>query len=113
VAVGPGHETLSEVYETRGGRALAKVLVNVVTPIRPDGRLALERTVDIAAELENAQLMARLRDLAERRGVFDQIFRPDGTFRDYGAYQRRPDDRAALAGWYTPTLMESPSLAGR
>jgi phage host-nuclease inhibitor protein Gam len=83
-----GWERKAGVFETSGGKALAKTVMSRVIPINADGTLGTATGTDVAAELENTKVQARLRELATKMGVYDQVFDAKGNFRGYGAFQR-------------------------
>ena len=83
-----GWERKAGVFETAGGKALAKTVMSRVIPINADGTLGAATGTDVASELENTKVQARLRELATKMGVYDEVFDAKGNFLGYGAFQR-------------------------
>ena len=94
-----GWEKEAGVFETSGGKSLAKTVMTVVTPVNADGTLGTAKRNDIAAELENTKTQARLRELATRLGVYKLVFTDQGNFNRYGDYKQPPQDPAQREAW--------------
>lgn len=96
-----GWEKEAGVFETSGGKSLAKTVMTVVTPVNADGTLGTAKRNDIAAELENTKTQARLRELATKLGVYKLVFNEKGNFVRYGDYMQPPQDPAQRQAWET------------
>jgi hypothetical protein len=89
-----GWESEAGVFETRGGKSVALALMVRLTPVNADGTLGTTTRGDIAKELANARIQARLRTLATRMGVYDQFFDAVGRFKRYDASRNPAQEEA-------------------
>lgn len=96
-----GWEKQAGVFESAGGKALAKTVMSRVIPINADGSLGTVTSTDVAAELENTKVQARLRELATERGVYEKVFDAQGHFKAIGAFAQKqhPTQDQIDAGW--------------
>jgi hypothetical protein len=94
-----GWEKDAGVFETSGGKSLAKTVMTVVTPVNADGTLGTPKRNDVAAELENTKTQAKLRELATRMDVYDLVFNDKGGFLRHGDFKQPPQDPARQEAW--------------